>query len=223
MELKEIFGVWIAALLTIMVYSYLLGDNPLYRVAEHIFVGSAAGYAVVVVYHHVLRPRLFTYLVGEKSNPVYILPLLLGLLLLTKGKASLAWLGNTSMAFIFGVGAALIVSGALVGTLWPQVEHTMLSLNPADYPEYGWERAVDSLIIIIGTVGTLLYFHFSARDGCMKVAPVRFLAGIGRWVIMVAFGAIFAHIVMARMSLLIGRIQFLFGVAFETAQRLLGG
>jgi hypothetical protein len=214
-----IFGVWIAALLTIMVYSYLLGDNPFYRVAEHILVGSAAGYAVVVVYHHVLRPKLFAQLLGERSNPVYLLPLLLGLLLLTKGRVSLAWLGNTSMAFVFGVGAALIVSGALVGTLRPQVEYTMLSLNPADYPDYGWERVMDGVIIIIGTVSTLLYFHFSAREGCVTVAPVRFLAGIGRWVIMIAFGAIFAQVVMARVSLLIGRIQFLLGVA----QGLLGG
>ncbi len=213
MDLTGIFGVWIAALLTIIVYSYLLGDNPLYRLAEHLFVGSAAGYAVVVVYRHVLHPKLFAHLVGEKSDPVYFLPLLLGLLLLTKGRVSLAWLGNIPMAFIFGVGAALIVSGALVGTLWPQIEHTMLSLNPAAYPEHGWERVVDGLIIVIGTVGALLYFQFSAREGCMKVAPVRFLAGIGRWVIMIAFGAIFAHVVMARVSLLIGRVQFLFGVA----------
>ncbi len=223
MEPQEIFGMWIAALLTIMVYSYLLGDNPLYRVAEHILVGSATGYAVVVVYHHVLYPKLFTHLVGEKSSPIYFLPLLLGLLLLTKGRASLAWLGNTSMAFIFGVGAALIVSGALVGTLRPQVEYTMLSLNPADYPDYGWERAIDSLIIIIGTVGTLLYFYFTVREGCIKVAPIRFLAGIGRWTITIALGAIFAHVIMARVSLLISRVQFLFEVASEMAKGLLGG
>ncbi len=219
----DAFGVWMAALLTIIVYSYLLGDNPLYRLAEHLFVGSAAAYAVVVAYHSVLKPKLFDRLAAGGSNLLYIIPLLLGLLLLAKGKVSWAWLGNTSVAFLFGVGAALAISGALFGTIQPQVQHTIVSLNPADYPRYGWEYVVDGLIVIVGTIGTLLYFHFSASKGRKssegRAGFVRFWAGIGRWIIMIAFGAIFANTVIARVALLTGRAQFL----LYWAKGLMGG
>ena len=32
------------AVLTILIFSYLLGDNFLYRIAIHIFIGAAAAY-----------------------------------------------------------------------------------------------------------------------------------------------------------------------------------
>ena len=57
--------VWVAFVLTLMAFSYLLGDNPIFRLAEHLFVGTAAGYAVVVAYHNILRPKLFVPLIAE--------------------------------------------------------------------------------------------------------------------------------------------------------------
>ena len=54
----EGLGVSVAAILTLMVYSYLLGDNFLYRMAEHLFVGVAVAYAVVIAYHSVLVPKV---------------------------------------------------------------------------------------------------------------------------------------------------------------------
>lgn len=206
--MNDLIGIWLAALLTIIVYTYLLGDNFLYRLAEHLFVGSAAGYAVVVAYHSVLRPKLFARL--GMGGLVYLLPLILGLLLLTKGRLRLAWMGNIPLAFLFGVGAAVAVGGAFLGTIQPQVYYTMVSLNPADYAQYGWEYVIDGLIIFIGTVGTLFYFHFSAgKDGKSRPGFVGFWARLGRWVIIIAFGAIFASAAMARLSVLIGRVQFL--------------
>ena len=82
--MSEAFTVWIAAILTLMVYSYLLADNPLYRLAQHVFVGSSVGYAAVVVIHNVLRLRLADPLLDDpRANWPYLVPLLLGLLLLS--------------------------------------------------------------------------------------------------------------------------------------------
>lgn len=209
-------GTWLAALLTIIVYSYLLGDNPLYRLAEHLFVGSAVGYAAVVAWHSVLMPRLIIPLAQDPyTNWPLFIPLALGFLLLTKAKASWAWLGNSAVAFILGVGVAVAIGGALFGSLLPQLKATIVSLNPAHYPQRGWAGVRDALIIIVGTISTLLYFYFTT-GGESKLARVR--AGIGRLFILVTFGAIFANTVMSRISLLIGRVRFLMEVV-----RSLGG
>ena len=83
---SDFIWVWMAALLTIMVYSYLLGDNPLYRLAEHVFIGSSVAYAVVVVIHGVLGPLLFKPLTSDKTGErlLAVVPLVLGLLLWAK-------------------------------------------------------------------------------------------------------------------------------------------
>jgi hypothetical protein len=206
-------GIWVAAILTIMVYSYLLGDNPLYGLAEHLLVGSAAAYAVIVAIHSVLIPRLIVPL--KSGNWLYIIPLVLGVLLLTKIKASWAPMGNISMGLLMGVGVALAVSGALLGTIWPQVAGTIMPLKPSAYPDRGWVGVVEAVIIIVGTIGALLYFHFSAgtpsRVGRLWAGLVGGWAKVGHWAIMIAFGAIFASLVMSRVSLLVGRMQFLLG------------
>ena len=48
----------IAFFLTILVLSYVLGDNGLFRFIMMVFVGISAGYAAVLIYYQVLLPRL---------------------------------------------------------------------------------------------------------------------------------------------------------------------
>jgi hypothetical protein len=208
---SEVFAVWIAAILTLMVYSYLLADNPLYRLAQHLFVGSSVGYAVVVVVHHVLRPRLFGFLLDDATaNWPYFLPLLLGLLLLTKARRSTAWVGNSSVAFLFGVGAALAIGGALIGSFLPQIQASWVSVLPQTAG--GAEAAVNNILLTVGTIGTLSYFYFTmgVRKG-PGTGFLRFGSIIGRWVLLITLGAIYGNRVMAYVSLLIERVYFLLG------------
>jgi hypothetical protein len=211
--MRELLGTWVAALLTLMVFSYLVSDNPLYRLAEHLLVGSALGYAIVVAVQDVLLPRLISPLSGDLRGSWHLLiPLLLGLLLLAKGRVSTAWWGNISVGFLFGVGAALAIGGALVGSLLYQVRDTMLPLLPGE-GEGG--TAIDNLILVVGTLGSLAYFYFTAgrkREASgLRGSVLRLGAVIGKWFIMITLGALFANGVMARVSLLVSRLQFLLG------------
>ncbi|MFQ5885610.1 MAG: hypothetical protein ACE5II_00080 [Anaerolineae bacterium] len=210
--MRELLGTWVAALLTLMVFSYLVSDNPLYRLAEHLFVGSALGYAIVVAIQDVLLPGLSTLARDPIADWHLLIPLLLGLLLLAKGRVSTAWLGNISVGFLFGVGAALAIGGALVGSLLYQVRDTMLPLLPG---KGDGGSAIDNLILVVGTLGSLAYFYFTAggekkttglRGGGLRLGSV-----VGKWFIMITLGALFANAVMARVSLLVGRMQFLLG------------
>ena len=210
----DVIGLWVAFVLTLMVFSYLLGDNPVYRVAEHLFVGTAAGYAVIVAYHSILRPRLIRPLVEESTVYWYLLiPLALGVFLLGKGRRSSGWLGNTTMGLLFGIGAALAIGGALVGSLAPQIGATWLSVNPAHYPEEGWVGVVSALLIILGTTGTFVHFYYSepagGRVGRVWAGFRQGWGKIGYWFILAALGAIFGNTIIARLSLLVERIRFL--------------
>lgn len=210
----HVIGVWVAFVLTLMVLSYLFGDNPLYRLAEHLLVGTAAGYAVVVAYHSILRPRLFAPLSEDPVGQWYLwVPLVLGLLLLAKAKRSIAWLGNTTMAFLFGTGIALAVGGALIGSLGPQIGATWLSLNPSDYALEGWMGVWNAVLIILGVSGVLLYFYYTSsgekRRGRLWAGLRAAWGRVGYWFLLITLGAIFANTIVARLSLLIGRVRFL--------------
>lgn len=215
----EAIGLLIAVVLTLMVFSYILGDNVLFKLAGHIFVGVAVGYAIVIVWFQVLAPTI------SGGNLLVTIPaLFFCLLLLFKirpNQSSFAnVLGSLPLALILGVGAALALSGALLGTLLPQVSATTaLSLNPGDYA-VGDELAgalqwLSNFIMIIGTVGTFAYFTFAVRAtgpfGGLREVVVRFWAGMGRVMIIITLGALFANTVSSRVALLVARLEFLVG------------
>ena len=221
-------GTLVAMILTLFVFSYLLGDNFLYRLAENLFVGVAVGYAAVVAFHKIIVPKLFSPLIdaltagdwGQALLPA--IALVFGLLLLTKPLKRLSWLGSLSIALLLGVGAALAISGALLGTLLPQIDATA---NLAGYTtRYGPGLGLFSgLVLFVGTTGVLLHFHFGTggkgRLSRFRDQLVRAWGGLGRWFILIAFGAILATTFMARLSLLTGRMQFL----LDSVRRLMGG
>ncbi|MBI2845873.1 MAG: hypothetical protein HYX86_04940 [Chloroflexi bacterium] len=208
----EVVGTWAAAILTLMVFSFLLSDNPLFRLAEHLLVGTTLAYATVVAVQQVLLPRLVTPLAqAPQANWHLFVPLGLGLLLFFKVSRSLSWVGNVSLAFLFGVGAALAIGGGLSSSLLPQVRDTIVSLSPADLGPgtSGLTSALDNLLLVVGTLGTLAYFNFTARS--RKSMPQQIVFGLGRGFIMITLGALFANLAISRLSLLLERLQFLLG------------
>jgi len=227
-SLIDLAGTLVAAILTLFVFSYLLGDNVLYRFAEHLFVGTAVGYVTVVAFHAVISAKLLVPLSEALSEANWAhaallgISLLLGLLLLAKPVKSLSWLGNLSVAFLLGVGAALAIGGAMMGTLLPQADATA---NVGQYvTRYGGTLgAISGVIVLIGTTGVLIHFHFgSGEDGPFarfRAGLVTIWGGLGRWFILIAFAAILATTFMSRLSFLAGRVQFL----VDSARGLLGG
>jgi hypothetical protein len=215
----ETIAPFIAAALTLMVFSYILGDNILFKLASHIFVGVSVGYAMLILWHEV-----FAHLLQPSENQLLrVLPaLLLCLLLIFKIRPSQGEvtnvLGAIPMAFVLGVGAALAIGGALFGTLIPQVSATMnISLNPTHYPdteqEIGIVNWLNNFIIFIGTTGTFFYFMFVVRSQGMfsgvREGFIRFWAGMGRLIIIFTLAALFANTISARVAVLVSRLQFL--------------
>jgi hypothetical protein len=180
----------------------------LYRLAEHIFVGVAVGYGAVVAFHSVLYPKLFgPLLTAPQDNSLLLIPLLLCLMLVAGGVSRLRPLSTVPLALVIGVGAALAVGGAVTGILVPQIRATVLALDM----QLPLPRLLDNLIIIVATLSTLTYFYFTAGVRGAASRAIRAVGTTGKWFMMVAFGALFGNVVMSRISLLIGRVQFLLG------------
>jgi hypothetical protein len=212
----EAFGPIIAAILTLMVFSYILGDNVLFRLAAHIFVGVAVGYAIIIIWYQVFVPAFSSGNLITAMPAVFLCLLLIFKIRPTQGGVTNV-LGSIALAFILGVGAALAIGGALFGTLQPQISSmTSISLNPNHYNGEGLVGWLNNIIIVLGTVGTFFYFTFAVRApgmlGGLREGFVRFWAGMGRLIIIFTLGALFANTVSSRVALLVSRLQFLAGL-----------
>lgn len=198
----------VAVLLTLLVFSRLFGDNPAYRFAQYLFVGVSLGYAFVVVYHQVLRPSAIGALAsaGDPSTlGLRLAPWLLGLLLLTRvtGRQAISWLANIPLALLFGVGTALAVGGALLGTLLPQLLDTARPVGGDPL------QAVGAVLLVLGVVLTLCYFYFTVPRETAGGRVVALGARIGRWLLMVAFGFFFAGGLLTYLTALNTRLEFI--------------
>ena len=234
----DLLGMIFAAILTIMVLSYIIGDNMLFRVATYLFVGVASGYAGSIAYQNIIRPALIDPVIQNGPASIFrpdaigtfLIPWFLTVLLLFKLTPRLARYGSFPIALLVGVGAAVIVGGGIMGTLIPQ---SLAAANVLDqeivFPAPGedifiWlERLLGALILLLATISTLIYFRFAARREVTgqaqrsKVTAV--LAYIGRVFIAVTFGVMYAGTLTASMLILTQRFEFL----RQVLQTLLGG
>lgn len=205
MTTPDIIGV----VLTFLILSYMLWDNPLYRLALHLFVGALIGYSFGIVLRDVLYEMMLTKLPGD---PLLVIPLVLGILLFFKGFPRQAYIGNFSIAYLIGVGTAVALSGALLGSIVPQVEATGRALSSASQASFRF-GLLDGLTIVIGTVCTLMAFTFTAskRSGLAGVwiRLVRAIGWVGRIFLIFAFGVAFAGALTTSLSIFIGRVQYI--------------
>jgi hypothetical protein len=210
----ELISAFVGLILTLLVFSYLIGDNPLFRFAIYLFIGVSSGYAATAVWHNVLMPRLFSRLGDLDQLILLIVPLILGISLLAKLSPRISWLGNFAMAVLVGVGAATAVGGALIGTLLPQAEAAMNMFDPSA-PGGGsfFARLFQGGVMLIGTVLTLASFHYTlgrAADGAAK--SNRILDGVawaGRLFLAITLGVLFAGVYMAALTAMIERLSSL--------------
>ncbi|RME38552.1 MAG: hypothetical protein D6793_02530 [Thermoflexia bacterium] len=213
----DLVGLIVGTLLTLMVLSYLLGDNPFYRLALHILVGATVGYGTAVALR-VLLQRVLPALSDPAARLSLVVPVVLGILLLFKGFPRWASWGNLSAALLVGVGAAVALSGALLGTILPQAR-AVGSLG--DWLQGGWAGLVNGLLGAMGTACALLAFAFAIpRNPSLRRfwnGVVRLPGRLGRVFLLVAFGAAFATALTASLSVLVGRVY----AVVEGVQRIL--
>lgn len=200
-------------ILTLMVFSYLIGDNPLFRIAVYLFIGVASGYAATVVVYNVLLPRLSFFETNDLNRLILttIIPLLLGVTLLAKLSPRISWIGNFAMAVLVGVGAAVAIGGALLGTVMPQVGAAIsaFDVSSAGGGLAAASKLLQGVVVLAGTVFTLASFHFSAgraADGTPKRnSIIEGIAWVGRIFIAITLGVLFAGVYVSALTAMIER------------------
>lgn len=200
----ETIGLIWGLMLTILIYSYLIGDNPLYRIAVHVLVGVSAGYAAIVVVQRVVLPVIIEAQENPQVSAInWLIPLIFFLLLFLRRLPRLGWISNLTLALLIGVGTAVALVGALTGTLLPQ----LLSFS-APTP-------IQGIIIALLTICTLLAFQFTPLFSRSQTDPTwepprwqRLITRTGRTVLMITFGAFFATALSTSLVLLADRINF---------------
>lgn len=215
-------------ILTLLVFSYLFGDHFLFRIAAYLFVGVMAGYAAVLLIYQVILPRLVYPLLegGALQTIQAVVPLALGVLLLSKLSPRFSRLGNLSMGYLVGIGAAVLTGGAVVGTLTGQLQAAtaVFDLNAAALAGHSPVGAlVEASLFLLGTISTLVYFQFSVKDkhqNAKRPPLLEAVATIGKIFIAITLGAIFAGVFAAALAALIDRLdfitEFIFGIVFRT-------
>jgi hypothetical protein len=222
----ETLGIWVAVFLTLAVFSFLYRDNPIYKVAEHLYVGIAAGYYFYQAFRATIYPNLFQHAI-EGAQQIGTSPaawqtqwrwgaMVLGILILSRLVPKYSWLSRWPMALVVGAFAGLNLVGYAQANLVDQINGTFvplvgqlpgtggtLSFWPSQEPAAA--STFNYFVLVTGVVSVLVYFLFSSASR----GHFTYLQLLGMGFIMVTFGATYGSIVLARVSLLIGRVQML--------------
>ena len=209
MPIETIIGAWVATGLTLFIFSFLYKDNPLFKLAENLYVGVSVGYTIVKTYDTVIVHLIWTPIV-KNGEWALLIPVAIGMLMLTRYVPKAAWLSRYAFAFIVGVGSGLAIPRVISSYILKQIEDTvrpLLVMVPGEGLSFTWNllnpaSSLNTIIILIGVSSVLFYFFFSVEH----TGPGKVVARTGILFLMIAFGAAFGYTVMARMSLLIGRL-----------------
>jgi hypothetical protein len=192
---------WVAAIVTIAVWSYLAGWRRLFVLMQHLLAGLATGYLVLLAITDVLVPRLLVPLVERPNESALLVPALL----LAGMLVGASWLPRPAMApvgaILVGGISAYALGGAVVGTILPQIAATLPAGGVASA-----DLAGELISLAITTLVLLAFLHGAPRGTLTTRA-----ATVGRWLLVGGIGGWIGFLVVSRLSLLVDRIGFLLG------------
>ncbi len=217
-SLSRTLGIWIAALFTLFILSFLYKDNHLYKIAESVVVGVSAAYWMVVGFWTTIVPNLLGKLspgwikswampgLKTEAELIYLIPLVMGVMLLWRLAPKGSWISRWPLAFIIGTTAGIRLIGFLHADFLGQIRNTIMSLVVTT-PDTGFDfwDSMKNVVVVIGVLSTIVYFFFSIEHK----GYVGKIAKLGIWFMMITFGAAFGYTVMGRIALLAIRIEFL--------------
>jgi preprotein translocase subunit YajC len=201
---------WVGAFCTLGLYSMLYKENRIYRLFEHIFLGLATGYLVSQQWTDVLQPKWWKPM-WEEGKWWFVFIVLFGSFYYFIFSKKFSWVARIIIGFFLGVASGQSFQ-AYANDYWPQIPSTFKPIfphaaNPAQkIPELTWSGALNNLIFMVIVFCVMSYFFFSFEQ---KTAFLKNSAKLGRWLMMFTFGAIFGSTIMARLALLIDRMDFL--------------
>jgi hypothetical protein len=199
---------WVAVACTLGIYSILYKENKIYRFFEHAFIGLAMGWTIRAAWVDILYPNFYQRIFQE-GRWWWFLSLPLGLMLYLIYSRKYNWMARISIGFLLGLSAGQTFQ-SFAGLYYKQIVTTFKPIVPqaaeGSIKAVTLSGAINNLIFLAIIICVMTYFFFSFE---VKSRAVQKTANTGRWVLMIAFGAIFGSTIMARMALFISRMDFL--------------
>jgi hypothetical protein len=198
-------GLFLSTAFTIFTVSLIFKETPLYRFAQHVFMGSAMGYGIVMAVKSISD---IAWTPMTKGEFLWIMPLLLGLMLYTKFSKKYFWLSRYPTAILVATGVTLTMRSVVRSSFLAQISSTFL--NPIGPPYVGYPQlAINNMLVIVIVVCTVVYFIFSGERTVQRSPVLLYLRKAAMYFMMFAFGAGFANTVVSRIALWVGRTRYL--------------
>lgn len=189
-------GVWVAAAYMLMIYSYPFKENPLFKFAEHTMLGLGVAITTVMGIRNILDIAVGGLV--TKGETIWIVPIILGVLLFTRFLRQVAWLSRWPLALLVGIGIGISLGSGIDANFITQIRSTITGVKDIN-------QAVLGVMVIL----TITYFIFSIGKAQRERGVLKYTAQLGRYIMMICFGALFGNTVMTRMALFIGQMRFL--------------
>ncbi len=228
----QLTGVLAGGICVLAIYSFLYRENPFYRFFEHVFIGVSTGFGVVLSISYFIWPDYIKPKFGFDLQPwedynwwnlLWLLPALYGMLIYFMLSRKRAWIAKLVIGLSLGLGGGMYFKGFFSQFL-PDVVNSfrpLIVLNPGpDGATISWGAMAENLLFVVTLVCVMTYFFFSFEH---NKPVIKQASAAGRYLMMVTFGAFFGATVMARMALLIDRLQFLTQDWVEAIGKLFGG
>jgi hypothetical protein len=207
----EELQIWLSAALVIWIWSFVYKDNYLYRLAEHIFLGVAAGYSIGISLDSLNKTALVPLMKSPSTNMHLILPIIIGLLFFFKYSRRYYWIARYGVGISLAVGTALAFRTAPRANIIAQVNAVLLPLWTPDPV-----KTLNNWVHVVITLCALVYFIFTVTPRMAEGRPTPTYRAydtvmkIGIYGMMVAFGATLANTIMTRLAFFISmNIQYL--------------
>lgn len=185
---QMLLGLIVGSAVSIGAYSVLIGDNPISKITENLYMGILGGYILATNWDFINK-NAFTRIQGGQY--IYVLAIILSLMLFTRLKREWIWVSRYPVALTVGVGLGLAMRATVITDFLGQIKATILPLN-----------SINNLIMLIGTVTTTAYFLFTRE----YKGTYKYINQTGRLFLLVAFGVAYGQTVSFRYELVIGRL-----------------
>ena len=227
-------SVLVGGVATLAIFSFLIKENGFYRLFEHLFIGIAAGLGPMLLIRDFLWPNILepmlgltivTYPDGTVSEPyqpmylLYLVPMLFGCLYYFIYSQRYSWLAKVVIGFTLGASGALAIRGFFSEAV-PQIAGSFKPLVVFNEQGLALLESFNNSLFVATLLLVLNYFFFTfGKESSVqgKIAP------LGRPLLMVCFGAFFGSTVMARLALLVERVQFIVGDWFSAVRLVVFG
>jgi len=183
----------IYAAATLMIWSALYRDNPLFKIGQNLIVGLYLGMTITSGLDVLYRKAWTPLFIEGKFLSLITVGTIIGILIfarLIKGKE---WIARYPIAVLTAIGGSVAVSGAMGTQILGQLQMPPLT-------------SIDNILMVVGVFTSMTYFLFSVRT---QNPIFKLSTQIGKIFLMVALGCMLGLEFMTNVSLPIGALPHL--------------